>query len=345
MILGWSVAAISAQTSAVDEFINAEMAKQKIPGVAVAVVRDGQPVKVKGYGFANLEHKVAVKPETIFQSGSVGKQFTAMAVMMLVEEGRIRLDAPISTYLGQVPPAWRRVTVRHLLTHTGGLTDYPENFDYRRDYTEDELLTRAKKIPLDFAPGEKWSYSNLGYVVLGIIIRKVTGKFYGDFLRERIFKPLEMTTARVISEEDIVENRAAGYRLVKGAVKNQEWVSPSLNTTADGALYMSALDMIKWDAALADGKLISKAGYDALWTPVKLNNGRTYPYGFGWDVERVDGRLRTQHGGAWQGFKSFIARYPDDKLTVIVFANLVDADPEILAHGVAEIFVGPNQPQ
>jgi CubicO group peptidase (beta-lactamase class C family) len=147
----------AAQNPAVDAFINAEMATQKIPGVSLAVVKDGQTAIARGYGLANLEHKIAVKPETIFQSGSVGKQFTAMAVMMLVEEGRIKLDAPISTYLGQVPPGWRCVTVRHLLTHTCGFSDYPEDFDYRREYNEDELLDRAKKIPLAFAPGEKWS--------------------------------------------------------------------------------------------------------------------------------------------------------------------------------------------
>ena len=321
----------------IDGFVTAEMQKQKIPGVSVAVVKDGKPMVVKGYGFANLEHQVPVKSETIFQSGSVGKQFTAMAVMILVDEGKIGLDEKIGKYLGEVPPAWANITVRHLLTHTGGMTDYPQDFDFRKDYSEDELLKRAKEVPLASQPGEKWAYSNLGYVTLGILINKVSGKFYGDFLKERVFGPLGMTTARVITEADIVLNRAAGYALVKGEVKNQRWVSPSLNTTADGALYLTVLDMMKWDEALASGKLVSKVGYDAMWTPVKLNDGKTHPYGFGWAIRTVDGKRVIEHGGAWQGFKAHIARYPDNKLTVIVFANLAQANQARLANGVAAI--------
>lgn len=332
-----STVAQSPFESAVDAFIKAEMAKQKIPGVSLAVVKDGKPIIVKGFGSANVEHQVPVKPETVFQSGSVGKQFTAMAVMMLVEEGKIGLDEKISKYLGEVPEGWANVTVRHLLTHTGGLTDYPQDFDFRKDYTEDELLKRAKEVPTAFAPGEKWDYSNLGFVTLGIIIHKVSGKFYGDFLKERVFGPLGMTTARIISEADIVPNRAAGYRLRNGELKNQEWVSPSLNTTADGALYLTALDMIRWDEALTNGKLISKASYDAMWSPVKLNDGRTHPYGFGWGVRSVNGKRVIEHGGAWQGFKAHIARFPDSKLTVIVFANLAQANQSRLANGVAAI--------
>jgi CubicO group peptidase (beta-lactamase class C family) len=323
--------------SKVDEFITAEMQKQKIPGVSLAVVKDGKPLIVKGYGFANLEHQVAVKPETVFQSGSVGKQFTATAVMLLVEEGKINLDEKIGKYLGEVPETWANITVRHLLSHTSGMTDYPTDFDFRRDYTEDEIFKRAKEIPVAFKPGEKWQYSNLGYVTLGIIISKVTGKFYGEFLQERMFKPLGMTTARVINEADIIPNRASGYRLVKGEVKHHEWVSPTVNTTADGSLYLTALDMIKWDEALMSGKLLKKTSFDEMWTPIKLNDSKTHPYGFGWAVRSVNGKRVIEHGGAWQGFKAHIARFPDNKLTVIVFANLIQTNQAKLANGVAAI--------
>ena len=197
----------------VDEYVRSEMQAQQIPGVALAVVKDGKVVLARGYGLANIEHQVPVKPETIFQSGSTGKQFTATAVMMLVEEGKLGLEDKITKYFTDAPETWRDITVRHMLTHTSGTTDYPPDFDYRRDYTEDELFQRIKTIPLAFQPGEKWSYSNIAYVMLGILIHKVSGKFYGDFLQERVFMPLEMSTARVISEADIVPNRAAGYRL------------------------------------------------------------------------------------------------------------------------------------
>jgi CubicO group peptidase (beta-lactamase class C family) len=325
-------------TARVDDYIKAEQQKQRIPGLSLAVVKDGTIVLAKGYGLANVEHQVAAKPETIFQSGSVGKQFTATAVMMLVEDGKINLDDRISKYFADSPPAWQNITVRHLLTHTSGTTDYPADFDFRRDYTEDEMLKRAEAIPLAFQPGEKWSYSNLGYVVLGVLIHKVSGKFYGDFLQERVFKPLGMTTARIISEADIVPNRAAGYTLVKGELKNQRWVSPSLNTTADGALYLTVYDMAKWDAALYTEKLLRKTSLEEMWTPVKLNSGKTESYGFGWGFDEVRGHHLIEHGGAWQGFKCHIARYVDDKLTVIVFANLSQANPTKIARGVAAIY-------
>jgi CubicO group peptidase (beta-lactamase class C family) len=235
---------------AVETYVKGEMDRQHIPGLALLVARDGKTVRAQGFGFSNLEHSVTVKPETIFQSGSVGKQFTATVVMMLVEEGKIGLDDSITEYFPEAPATWKPVTVRHLLSHTGGFTDYPRGFDFRKDYTEDELFKVVAGIPLAFAPGTKWRYSNLGYLTLGILIHRVTGKFYGDVLQERIFQPLGMHTTRIMSEADIIPNRAAGYRLVKGQVKNQEWVAPTLNTTADGSLYFSILDLAKWDAAL-----------------------------------------------------------------------------------------------
>jgi CubicO group peptidase (beta-lactamase class C family) len=325
-------------TAKVDDYVKAEMQKQQIPGVAVAVMRNGATILAKGYGFANVEHQVPVTPQTIFQSGSMGKQFTATAIMMLVEEGKLNLDDPISKYFSNAPAEWQKITVRHLLTHTGGMTDYPSDFDFRRDYNEDDLLERIKKLPLAFQPGEKWSYSNLGYVTLGILIHKVSGQFYGDLLRDRVFKPLGMTTARVISEDDIVPNRAAGYRLMQGQLKNQNWVAPSLNTTADGALYLTVLDLAKWDAALYTEKLLKRSSLDQMWTPVKLNDGKTSAYGFGWGLATVRGHRLIEHGGSWQGFKSQISRYVDEKLTVVVFANLSRANPAVIAHGVAAIY-------
>ena len=202
----------------VDAYVQAEMQKRHIPGLALLVIRDGQPIKQQGYGLANVELQVPVKPESIFQSGSMGKQFTATAVMMLVEEGKLSLDDPLTKFFPEAPAAWKNVKVRHLLSHTGGFTDYPDKFDFRRDYTEDDLLKIVEALPLSFPPGSKWAYSNLGYLTLGILIHRVTGQFYGDFLHYRIFQPLGMQT-RIISEADIIPNRAAGYRLVKGELE------------------------------------------------------------------------------------------------------------------------------
>ena len=217
LLLPIRAAAQDASAERIDAYVRDEMARQQIPGIAVAVVRNGTIVLARGYGLANVEHQVPVKPETVFQSGSVGKQFTATAVMRLVEQGRVSLDDRITKYLPEGAPRWNAIKVRHLLTHTGGTTDYPSNFDFRRDYTEGALVKRAAAIPLAFAPGTKWSYSNIGYLLLGVLIHRVTGEFYGDVLEEHIFEPLGMTTTRIISEADIVPNRAAGYRLVKGS--------------------------------------------------------------------------------------------------------------------------------
>jgi len=349
--IGWLALAVWAQTddigSKVDNLVQASIRQQRIPGLALAVIRDGQIIKAQGYGLSNIELNVPVSPQTIFQSGSVGKQFTATGIMMLVEEGKVRLDDKVAKYFPGAPDSWNKFTVRNLLTHTSGIKDYTDkNFDYRRDYTEEDLLKILQTLPFDFAPGDKCSYSNSGYMLLGILIHKVTGKFYGDFLQERIFRPLGMTTTRIISEEDIVPNRSAGYRLVKGVIKNQEWVAPSLNTTADGALYFTVLDLAKWDAALYTEKLIKRSSLDEMWTPVKLNEGKTYPYGFGWRVHEMNGHRLIEHGGSWQGFTTGISRYVGDKLTVVALCNLDSrhARPEDIIHGVAGLYVSALTP-
>jgi CubicO group peptidase (beta-lactamase class C family) len=325
----------------VAQYVKTEMARQHIPGLALLVSRNGEIVRAQGFGFSNVELQVPVKPETLFQSGSVGKQFTATVIMMLVEQGKISLDDPITKYFPDAPAVWKPVTVRNLLSHTGGFTDYPKDFDFRKDYTEDDLLKIVAGIPLAFPPGTKWSYSNLGYLTLGILIHRVTGKFYGDVLEERIFHPLGMQSTRIMSEADIIPNRAAGYRLVKGQLKNQEWVSPTLNTTADGSLYFSIVDLAKWDAALYTEKLLKRSSLEQMWTVVKLHDGKPNSgnYGFGWEITSSHGHRLIDHDGAWQGFKTQISRYVDDKLTVVVLSNLAEANPGKIAEGVAEIYL------
>lgn len=341
-------AAASAQTAnlAIDQYVQSEMARQHIPGLALGVYHDGQIIKAQGYGLSNVELNVPVRPETIFQSGSVGKQFTASAVMMLVEEGKIALEDPITKYFPDGPVFWQNIKIKNLLSHTSGLSEYESDdktkpggpINLRADYTEDSLVKIIETFPMEFQPGEKWAYRNTNYVLLGVIIHKVTGKFYGDFLQERIFRPLGMTSTRIISEADIIPNRSAGYRLVKGEVKNQEWVSPFFNTTADGALYFNVLDLAKWDGALYTEKLLKKSSLDQMWTVFKLND-KPNPenYGFAWFIEQINGHRVIQHAGAWQGFTTYIARYVDDRLTVVVLTNLDSAhsNPGKIAHHVA----------
>jgi CubicO group peptidase (beta-lactamase class C family) len=331
----------SSLDSAVAEYVKAEMERQHIPGLALLVTRDGKVVRSEGFGLANVEVQVPVKPETIFQSGSVGKQFTATAVMMLVEAGKIGLNDPLTKYFPEAPPSWKNVTVRELLSHTGGFGDYPKDFNFRKDWTEPQLLKLVESIPLAYPPGTKWEYSNLGYLTLGILIHRVSGEFYGDFLRQRIFQPLGMQATRIISEVDIIPNRAAGYRLLKGELKNQEWVAPAMNTTADGSLYFSIVDLSRWDAALYEGKLLKRSSFDLMWTPVKLKNGQSNKagYGFGWFIEERNGHRCIHHDGSWQGFETAIDRYVDDHLSVVALTNLAGAKPGEITKHVAEMYL------
>ena len=327
-----------AALDSVERYVRAELERQRIPGMSVAILRGDSVLLARGYGFANLEHRVPATDSTIYQSGSVGKQFTSAAIVTLAREGRLGLDDPIRKYLPEAPSSWSGITVRHLLTHTSGIPDYTAKLvDFRRDYTEEALARLYARLPLDFKPGATWSYSNTGYALLGFIVRRVTGRFYGDYLKERVFEPLGMRTARVISESDIVPNRAAGYELVDGEIRNQGWVSPSLNTTADGALYLTVHDLARWAIALNRARVPDSAGLAMSWTPVRLNDGGTYPYGFGWRLDDQRGRPRIGHGGSWQGFRASIQRYPEHDLTVIALANLDAAMPEVITTTIAGI--------
>ena len=326
--------------------VRAEMAKQHIPGLALLISRHGVPIRTQGFGLASLELNVPVKAETVFQSGSIGKQFTAAAVMLLVEEGKIGLNDPLSKYFAEGPGWWSGVTIRELLSHTAGFTDYPKDFDLRKDYSEEELLKMVEAISPAYPPGTSWAYSNLGYVTLGILIHRVSGQYFGDFLQERVFKPLGMSATRIISEADIIPNRAAGYRLENEQIKNQEWVSPSANSTADGSLYFTILDLAKWDAALYTEKVLKESSKREMWTVANLRDGKPNPgsYGFAWFVDSRNGHRLVGHDGRWQGFTTHIARYLDDRLTIVTLTNQGNCDPQRIVDEIAAIVLAKAAP-
>ncbi len=329
---------LSIAADPIDDYVQSEMQKQGIPGLSVLIVRKGDVTKLKGYGLANVEHKAPVSADTIFQSGSVGKQFTAAAILLLSQRGKLSLDDPLAKHFTQAPSSWHRITIRQLLSHTSGLKDYEGNdeLDLHRDYTEEELLHIAMHLPIEFEPGTQWSFSNSGYVVLGILISQLAEEHWSDFVKKHIFEAVGMNTAQVITESDIVPNRAAGYERGKdGQLVNQAWVAPSLNRIGDGALYFSVRDLAAWDTALRSRKLLSRESYAAWWTPIAINESLTYPHGFGWDIEDQRGRRVFQHSGSWQGFSSFIARYVDNDITIAVLANVNDAQASIIAHQIA----------
>ncbi|WP_374580460.1 serine hydrolase domain-containing protein [Pseudoduganella sp.] len=336
--------AAPAYADKLDDAILAEMKRSHIPGVSIAVVKDGKIIREQGYGYADLEHKVKVTPDTIFQSGSIGKTFTAALVMLLAQDGKLSLDDPLSKHLANTPKAWEGITIRHLLTHTSGLGDPYAKLDLTRNYSDEELIALEADIPLLFAPGEKWSYSNMGYHLLGFICNKAGGKFYGDQLRERIFAPLGMGT-RIISEADIIPHRARGYERKGGQLVNQSWVAPRLNTTADGSLYLTARDLAKWDLALYGDRVLPASVRAASWTPAKLNDGSATEYGYGWQLFQRNGHRTIGHGGAWQGFRSQLYRFVDDRLSVVVLANSATARPGKLGDIVAAHYLPALAPQ
>jgi uncharacterized protein (TIGR03435 family) len=335
------------QISSIDRSVSEEMAHQHIPDLAVGIYHRGQILLAKGYGLSNVELNVPVRPETIFQSGSVGKQFVSAAVMMLVEEGKVGLDDSIVKYFPNAPASWKPILVKHLLSHTSGLAEYetPDRmgptgpFYLRLDFSEDEMVNKVEALPIEFAPGEKWDYRNTNYLLLGVLIHKVTGMHFSEFLQERIFKPWYMTSTRLISDKDIVPNRAAGYEWVNGKLQNQDWVSPTFNSTGDGTLYFDVLDLAKWDEALYGTSMLKQSSLDRIWTVFPLNNGTSNPadYGFGWGIHSINGHKLIEHGGAWQGFTCVIQRYVDDNLTVVVLINMARTGPGVFANRIAGI--------
>lgn len=296
------------------------MYHEQIPGLALAVIKDGKILKLGTYGFADVDSKIPITTNTVFRIGSLSKQFIATAVMMLVEEGKIGLDDPVSKYLDGTPKSWQKITIRHLLTHTSGIPDF-NNEDIRvqdgpGDY-DHRVLNALAKRRLHFAPGEEWRYSNSNYHLLGMIIQEITGEPYADFLSERIFKPLGMARTTIYDIGGTYPELASGYRWENGL---QRTGAPG-GITAGGSILSTISDMAKWDAALYTTNLLKKSSLQQMWTPVRLNDGMTWRYGFGWGVGRINNHLYLSHTGNILGFSSAIDRAADDQITVIVLDN------------------------
>jgi len=299
-----------------DEYIQMEMKRRCIPGLAIAVIKNGEVVKINGFGFADLEHKAPVTTDTVFDLASVTKQITATAIMRLVDQGKIKLDDPIIQYLPGSPSRWNGITIRHLLTNTAGLS--VQSF-VRPNYSIASNFKFLSEEPLRSKPGSEYFYSSAGFFLLGMIIEKASGIRYKDFLSEQFFRPLGMNLTSVIGHTAIVKNRAACYTIQNGKIANRECYTPGDELPASYGVLSTVRDLAKWDIALAAGKLVKEPSLAAMWTPVKLNDGSAYPYGFGWKVEKFFGRRMITHTGYAGTEYTFL---PDDRLTVIVLTNL-----------------------
>src|ERR1017187_1071351 len=306
---------------------------------SVLVAKGTEVLLSKGYGSANVEWDVPNSPATKFRLGSITKQFTAASILLLQERGKLNVEDPVKKYMADAPAAWDKIAIYNLLTHTSGIpsfTSFPEYAKWEPFATTPaEAVARFRDKPLDFAPGEKWSYSNSGYLLLGYLIEKITGGSYEKFVRENIFTPLGMRDSGYDSNSAVIAHRAAGYTLGKDGLENAGFVHMTIPFSA-GSLYSTTEDLLKWEQGLFGGKLLSAASLKAMTTPFKSD------YACGLFVETKEGRKTIQHGGGIEGFNTQLTYYPDDKLTVVVLGNVASAAPgeiaaklSALAHGEA----------
>ncbi|HEV2763431.1 MAG TPA: serine hydrolase domain-containing protein [Pyrinomonadaceae bacterium] len=300
------------------------MRERHVPGLALAVVRDGKVIKARGYGLANVELNVPVTTETVFEIGSVTKQITAAAVLLLAGDGKLSLDDRINKHLPNLPDSWADITVRHLLTHTSGVRNYTGlgGFELSRRLKRDDFIKLLAAHPLNFRPGEQWSYGNSAYNLLGHVVESASGQSYFEFVNARIFKPLGMNSTRDRDPRNVIPNRADGYEWEDGRLVGRD--HDLTDVFSAGALTSTVLDLARWDAALHTDRLLKASTRAEMWTPVRLAGGQSYPYGYGWNTLTWRGRRLVFHGGQTAGFAASIQRFTDDRLTVIVLSNLGD---------------------
>lgn len=306
----------------VDEYMKSAVEVERFSG-SILIARDGQPIVNKSYGMANVELDVPNKPKTVFRLASITKQFTATAIMMLQERGKLDVSDSFCKYLTECPEAWQQITIRQLLTMTSGISGVTamELGPLRGlPVPWDQWLEATGKKPLDFTPGEKFTYSNSGYTLLGFIIERVSGKSYGEFLQENIFTPLGMKQTGYEDPLRIVKNRATGYRYLPGEPIANVPYAEMIRLYAAGGIYSTTEDLLLWDKALYTDKLLSRKSIDEMFTPFKdMYPGKSYAYG--WWTSQKFGRTEMAHGGNLAGFITYIARFPSDRVTVIVLSN------------------------
>ena len=346
---------LPAQTTAQIDSVFASYRSTTAPGLAVLVIRDGKVQFERGYGVADLRTHTAIDADTNFRLASLTKQFTATAIMLLVHDGKLHYDDRLTDVFPDFPAYGKAITIRKLLNHTSGLKDYEDLMPSQDNVPEDKLdqIQDAGVLKLleqqkagKFAPGTHWDYSNSGYVLLGLIVEKVSGKPFGDFLRDRIFVPLHMDhTLAYQKGKNEVTHRAYGHSQINGHWQQTDQSSTSA-TLGDGGIYTSLHDLEKWDAALHNHTLLSESEMQAALTPVKVPDdsvkgpdNKPAAYGFGWYLNPYHSHRRMWHYGETQGFRNNIQRFPDDNLTVIVLSNRSDTDPGVLALEVADLYL------
>ncbi|HEY1272208.1 MAG TPA: serine hydrolase domain-containing protein [Terriglobales bacterium] len=356
LVLGQHGGAAGKADSQTVDAIFAGLKSSRAPGAAVLVIKDGRPLFQRGYGVADLHAFRPIDEHTNFRLASVTKQFTAMAVMLLVHDGKLRYENRLTDVFPDFAAYGGAITIRHLLNHTSGLQDYEdlmpkyegvpqEKIPQIQDAGVLRLLQRTKTTK--FAPGTKWEYSNSGYVLLGLVVAKVSGEPFGQFLHDRIFDRLKMTgTVAFEKGKNEVGNRAFGHTRI-GDRWQQTDQSPTSATLGDGGVYSSLTDLEKWDRALRENTLLPQKEMEAAITPaeapgVEEPDGTPAAYGFGWFLNPYEGHKRMWHYGETMGFRTAVQRFVDDGLTVIVLCNRSDLNPTKMAKQVANSYLAPH---
>lgn len=321
-----------ASGQSVEQYVRAEMERQHIPGLALAIVRGGRVIRAEGFGVADREQQTPVTPQTVFKIGSVSKQFLAAGIMLLVQEGRVAVDDPVSKYLDGTPESWRGITIRHLLTHTSGIRREGPAFTPAMKKPDIDVVRSAYALPLDFETGTEYRYCNVCYFALAEIIARVSGRPWSTFMQERVFAPAGMTATATTADP------------INGLAHAYDWRDDAFHHTSNftalrpsGAFVSTVLDLAKWDSVLYTDAPLTRATKEQMWSRARLKNGAESPYGFGWRLDTLDGRWTVHHGGSLTGFQSQLTRIPKDSLTIIVLTNSDDARPDRIARGVAEI--------
>jgi CubicO group peptidase (beta-lactamase class C family) len=317
------------------------------PGVAALVYKDGAILYRKAFGLANLELGIPMTPENVFEIGSITKQFTAVSILMLMEQGKLSLEDEITKYLPDYPTNGKTITVHHLLNHTSGIKSYTNMKSFmamaRQDMSPTEIIDHFKNEPMEFDPGEKWNYNNSGYIILGHIIEKISGRSYAEFIAENIFQPLKMENSYYGSQSKLIKNRASGYSPTEGGFKNADYLSLTLPYAA-GSLMANVDDMVKWHEAIHDNTLITAESKALAFTNTTLNNGDPTNYGYGWQVNAIHGTPSIEHGGGIFGYVTQGVYVPSENTYVIVLTNRDGASPQDATIKMAALAIGKPYP-
>ena len=308
-----------------DAFLSRRFAPDE-PGAAIVVIKNGETLLRAAYGMADLERGLALEPGATFRLGSLTKQFTAVAIMVLAERGKLSVADDIREFLPSYPAQGKSITIERLLTHTSGIRNYTDDENFRRlmaqDMSVEDMIDRFKTAPLQFEPGSKFAYSNSGYFLLGAIIERISGVSYAAFMADEIFEPLGLRCTACDGFERVVAPKAVGYSRKRPAA-----ATSMTQPFSAGALISNIDDLARWDAAISAGRLLSAESWKQVFTPVKLNNGRTTNYAYGWGAAPLRSRRIFEHGGGIPGFVTHAIRVPDEKLYVAVLANDDGGEP------------------